>query len=276
MRSTPTAARGLAAHRPLALVTVLVAVCGVAFAKGALAQPAGGSQAASKPAAAGDKTAAGSAAAPAAGAPAAGTPAAGTATPAAGTAPANPAPAGTQPAEGSAENTADVPVNLRLRQLEQRVQALKERAWRAKARVEMLKEAVLGGGVGARATIQFANKMGNSYRLIQLAASLDGTTIFTRKDDSGAMQDHKSFDLLSGPLTPGSHTLSILAIYRGNGYGVFNYLKKYKFTVRSSHTFTVDEGKGISIKVVGFERGGATTPLEDRPALDFQVNTTKE
>lgn len=271
MRSTPTAARGLAAHRPLALVTVLVAVCGLAFATDALAQPAGG-QAASKPAAGGSAPAAGSSATPTSA-----TPAPGTASPAAGTAPANPAPAGAQPtgAEATA-NTADVPVNLRLRQLEQRVQALKERAWRAKARVEMLKEAVLGGGVGARATIRFTNKMGNSYRLIQLAASLDGTTIFTRKDDSGAMQDHKSFDLLSGPLTPGSHTLSILALYRGNGYGVFNYLKKYKFTVRSSHTFTVDEGKGISIQVVGFERGGATTPLEDRPALDFQVNTTKE
>lgn len=199
--------------------------------------------------------------------------------PASGEKPATPAAGPTGEGGGAVATTSaneDVPVNIRLRQLEQRVQALKERAWRAKARVEMLKEAVLGGGIGSRAGIWHVNKMGNSYRLIQLVYALDGTTIFTRKDDSGALHDMKNIDVLSGPVTPGSHTLSVLAIYRGHGYGVFKYLKKYKFTVRSSHTFTVEEGKGLSIKVVGFEKGGATTPLEQRPALDFQVNVSKE
>jgi hypothetical protein len=168
----------------------------------------------------------------------------------------------------------DIPVNLRLRRLEQRVQALKERAWRAKARVGMLKEAVLGGGVGARAGIQHVNKMGNSYRLIKLVYALDGAQIFTRSDPTGALHSNKSFEVLSGPIAPGSHTLSVLAIYQGHGYGVFKYLKKYKYTVRSSHTFTASEGKGTDIKVVAFERGGVTTPLENRPAFDFKVNVS--
>jgi hypothetical protein len=168
----------------------------------------------------------------------------------------------------------DIPVNLRLRRLEQRVQALKERAWRSKARVGMLKEAVLGGGVGARAGIRHVNKMGNSYRLIKLVYALDGAQIFTRNDPTGALHGSKSFEVLSGPIAPGSHTLSVLAIYRGHGYGVFKYLKKYKYTVRSSHTFTASEGKGTDIKVIAFERGGVTTPLENRPAFDFKVNVS--
>ncbi len=175
---------------------------------------------------------------------------------------------------GTVPNANDVPVNLRLRRLEQRVQALKERAWRAKARVGMLKEAVLGGGVGARAGIKHINKMGNSYRLVKLVYALDGAQIFARNDPSGALHDDKSFDVLTGPISPGSHTISVLALYRGHGYGVFKYLKKYKFTVRSSHTFTATEGKGTDIKVVAFERGGVTTPLEKRPAFDFKVNVS--
>ncbi len=168
----------------------------------------------------------------------------------------------------------DIPVNLRLRRLEQRVQALKERAWRAKARIGMLKEAVLGGGVGARAGIKHVNKMGNSYRLIKLVYALDGAQIFARNDPTGALHADKSFEILSGPIAPGSHTLSVLALYRGHGYGVFKYLKKYKYTVRSSHTFTASEGKGTDIKVIAFERGGVTTPLEKRPAFDFKVNVS--
>lgn len=166
----------------------------------------------------------------------------------------------------------DVPVNLRLRRLEQRVQALKERAWRAKARVGMLKEAVLGGGVGARAGIQHVNKMGSSYRLIKLVYALDGSQIFARNDPSGALHKESGFDVLTGPIAPGSHTISVLAVYKGHGYGVFKYLNKYKFTVRSSHTFTASEGKGTSIRVIAFERGGVTTPLEKRPAIDFKVS----
>ena len=260
MRSTMSAARGGFATRLFALSAALTAAMAIATTADAFGQAKAegdkqpGARPADKPASRpGDKQ----------GAPPASSP-----TPGGDAAKRQPTAAGAPSSE--------VPVNIRLRQLEQRVQALKERAWRAKARVEMLKEAVLGGGIGARAGIQHFNKMGSSYRLVQLIYALDGTTIFTRKDDSGAMHETKNFDVLSGPITPGSHTLSVMAIYRGHGYGVFRYLKKYKFTVKSSHTFTVDEGKGLNIRVIGYERGGTTTPLEDRPALDFQVNVAKE
>ncbi|MBZ0232311.1 MAG: dihydrolipoamide acetyltransferase, partial [Deltaproteobacteria bacterium] len=165
-----------------------------------------------------------------------------------------------------------MPVNLRLRRLEQRVQALKERAWRAKARTTQLKEAVLGGGVGAQATLVHVNRMGSSFRLHRLVYALDGTQIFARSAETNQnLYKTKSFDVLTGPISPGSHTISVLAIYKGHGYGVFKYLTKYTFTVRSSHTFTAAEGKSTRIEAVGFEKGGPTTPLEKRPAIDFKV-----
>jgi hypothetical protein len=156
------------------------------------------------------------------------------------------------------------------------VQALKEQAWRVKARVGMLKEAVLGGGIGARATIAHQNNMGGSFRLVKLVYALDGTQVFARADDTGKLNDSKSIDILSGPIAPGNHTVSVLMVYRGHGYGVFAYLKGYRFTVRSSHTFTASEGKLTQVTVVGFERGGVTTPLEKRPAVDFKTNVVTE
>ncbi len=180
-------------------------------------------------------------------------------------------PADTKPADPPVDPEA-IPVNLRLRRLEQRVQALKERAWRAKARVGMLKEAVLGGGIGAQATLVHLNKMGSSYRLNKLVYALDGTQIFSRSDDgANALYKNKTFDILTGPISPGSHTISVIAVYKGHGYGVFKYLNKYTFTVRSSHTFTAQEGKATRIEGVAYEKGGATTRLEDRPAIDFKV-----
>jgi hypothetical protein len=198
---------------------------------------------------------------PAAAAPAAGAPAAPAATPVDATA----------STDGGA-----APPGLRLRKLEQRVQQLKEQAWRVKARVGMLKEAVIGGGIGARATIKHINKMGGSFKVIRILYSLDGTEIYSKSDDTGKLDEQKNIEVLSGPISPGNHTLSVMIVYRGNGFGVFEYLKNYKFTVRSSHTFTVSEGKLTDITVVGFEKGGATTPMEKRPALDFKVNIVSD
>ena len=57
--------------------------------------------------------------------------------------------------------------------------------------------------------------------------------------------------------------------YRGHGYGIFSYLKGYRFKVSSSHTFTAAEGKATTLRVVGYEKGGPTAPLEERPAVRY-------
>ena len=188
--------------------------------------------------------------APAAPAPAAAAPAPAAAAPAAA-APA-PAPAAPAPAAAAVTPSENTSAAIRLRRLEQRVQTLKEQAWRVKARVGMLKEAVLGGGIGARAQVVHQNKMGGSFKLIKLIYALDGSQVFVRNDDSGQMNDQKTLNILSGPIAPGNHTVSVLMQYRGDGYGLFAYLRQYKFTVRSSHTFTASEGKMTQITCVGF------------------------
>ncbi|GAB4518162.1 MAG: hypothetical protein Tsb0020_36750 [Haliangiales bacterium] len=187
----------------------------------------------------------------------------------------DPAASPTSAADSAADSAiADEPpaANLRLRRLEQRVQALKERAWRTKARVRMLEEKVLGGGVGANATIVHVDQMGSTYELVQLVYNLDGTQVFARKDDSGVLADDEELQVLAGPVSPGSHTVTVLAVYEGRGYGVFKYMNKYKFTVRSTHTFSATEGKATRIEARAHERGNLTTPVDQRPAIEFTVS----
>jgi hypothetical protein len=161
--------------------------------------------------------------------------------------------------------------SVRLRELEQRVDELKEQIFRSKARLNLLRETVLHGVIGgARSTILHRNEMGSIYTPVELIYALDGAEIFQRKDDTGKMFDQRELEIYNGSITPGSHTLSVEVIYRGNGYGVFSYLNGYRFTVKSSHTFTATEGKRLQLKVVGLEKGNpVTTDPKDRPAIDF-------
>jgi hypothetical protein len=162
---------------------------------------------------------------------------------------------------------------VRLRSLEKNVNELKEQIFRTKARLNLLKETVLGGVIGAsRAIIHHKNEMGSSFRLVKAAYALDGVQIYAKADDSGALAEMQDFDIYNGAIQPGSHTLSVALTYQGNGFGVFSYLKGYKFNVKSSHTFVAGDSKTTNITVVGYEKGNITTQLSDKPAVDFRVN----
>ena len=173
---------------------------------------------------------------------------------------------------GAAEPTAGS-YQVQLKGLESRVNELKERIFRSKARLNLLKETVLHGVIaGSRAILTHKNDMGSSFRLIKLVYAVDGAQIYAKTDDSGALDEKREFEIFNGSIVPGNHTISVQMIFRGHGYGIFSYLKGYKFTVRSSHTFTAGEGRQTGITVKAYEKGNLTTELKDRPAIKFDVN----
>lgn len=180
-------------------------------------------------------------------------------------------------AEGATENTAEktsldaATYSVRLRDLEQRINELKEQIFRSKARLSLLAETVLQGVVaGSQTTIVHENKMSASYKLVKAVYALDGAPIFNRADEEGGLGEKAVFDIYNGSIVPGEHTLTVNLEYRGHGYGIFSYLKGYRFKVRSSYSFTAPEGKAVSVRVVAYEKGGPTAPLEERPAIRYQ------
>jgi hypothetical protein len=160
---------------------------------------------------------------------------------------------------------------MRMRKLEQETQSLKERAWQLKARTQMLREQMMPGGVGAQALITHVADMGSAFRLVKLTYTLDGTQIFVRTDDTGeTLYKTKSFDVLTGPISPGNHTLTAVAMYKGHGYSVFDYMEQLSFTARGQAAFTASEGKIVRVECHGYEKGTAVA-IEKRAAIDCKV-----
>lgn len=207
-----------------------------------------------------------------AGAPATPVPASGTTTtPASGTTAAGGAAttAGTATAAGQPLDGATYVV--RLRDLEQRVDELKEQIRRSHTRLSLLSDTILSGGVGgARAEISFRNDLSNAFHLTGATFVLDGAVQYNKQDDTGALAEQKQIPIFSGSIPPGDHTLQVVLKLRGHGYGVFSYLRGYKFNVPATHSFTVTEGKAIKLEAIVWEKGDVTTPLEERPAIRWQ------
>jgi len=167
--------------------------------------------------------------------------------------------------------------SLKLRGLEERVNDLKERIFRSKARLILLRETVLNGVIsGAKAVIVHRNEMGSSFALESVSYALDGAPIYNKTDANGDLDEKEEIEMFNGSIVPGNHNLSVFMLYRGNGYGVFSYLKGYTFKIKSSYAFTAEEGKITTVKVVGYEQGGFTTDLKDRPAVRYDVEVKQD
>jgi len=137
---------------------------------------------------------------------------------------------------------------------------------------------VLGGDLssGARAVLFHKNEMGSSFVLESVAYALDGAPIFTKVDVNGDLDKREEFEIFNGRIVPGQHQIAVRLVYRGHGYGVFSYLEGYKFKVSSSYTFNAEAGRLTAIKVVGFEKGGITTDLKERPSVRYDIEVSKE
>lgn len=170
---------------------------------------------------------------------------------------------------------ADTAVNgatyaVRLRDLEQRVDELKDQIRRSHTRLALLSDTILGGGAaGSRAEVVFKDEMSSAFLLIRALFVIDNQVQYNKQDDSGALADQKEIPIYTGSVPPGDHMIQVALTFQGNGYGVFSYLRGYKFEVKSSHAFTATEGKSLEVTATAFEKGGVTTPLEQRPAIEW-------
>jgi hypothetical protein len=186
--------------------------------------------------------------------------------------------AAAEAAAAVAPQTAEEQNDLKVRTLEERVSDLKEKIFRTKARLMNLQEMVIGGDIttGAKAVLVHRNEMGSSFYLESVAYALDGAPVYSKTDVDGDLEKREEFEVFNGRVVPGNHQVSVQMVYRGHGYGVFSYLEGYKFKVQSAYTFNAEPGKAMTVKVVGFEKGGMTAELKDRPAIRYDVDVQRE
>lgn len=160
----------------------------------------------------------------------------------------------------------------RLDGIEAEVMALKDKVFRSKARLEVLRSTVLSGVMaGGRVIIAHRNLMGVGFRLIRVAVILDGAQIFARSDETGALDAEDELPIFDGNLPPGPHEITVELVYQGQGYGAFDYLKGYTFKSSKNHAFAVGESGQFKLVSKGFEKGNLTTEMKDRPAVEWQT-----
>jgi hypothetical protein len=252
-----------AASKMLTVSTLLAVSIGVAAASPVVAQtppPARPPAAEETPAPAPAAEGAPAPAAPAPAAPATPAPAA----------PATPAPAA-EAAPATAPQAGDAQYDAKLRNLEEKVVTIKERIFTTKTKLLLLKEQILDNVIAeSRAVLIHRNEMGSFFSLKEVVYFLDGKRIYYQDNANGLLDSRKEFEIYNGSVIPGNHALTVEMTYVGNSE-LFSYLKGYKFKLKSAYTFYAAKGRVTEVAVVGYERGGMGTDLEDKPYIKYDV-----
>jgi len=176
-------------------------------------------------------------------------------------------------ASTSGRDSDEVNYELRLRELEDRLNELKEDIFRSKSRLFLLREQILQSEIGgSRAILTHVNSLSATYRVMRVVYSLDGEPIFTATNETSDL--NTEIEIYNGAILPGHHNLAVEFVLQGNEYGVFTYMEGYEIPVRSSYQFEVEEGQTVELTIVAEEEGGVNRPLEDRPDIRFDLRSS--
>ncbi len=160
-----------------------------------------------------------------------------------------------------------------LRTVEEDVDDLKERVFRSKATLQLLRELVSSSAtVGARVAVWHVNELGGGYSMESAQYFLNGKNIFSKVDSTGALDDTTELKVHEQALPAGNHDLQVNLTLRGAGYRIFSYLKGYEFRVTSSYEFKVEDGRLTVLRAVAQSKG-AFTSYVDRPRIEFDART---
>ena len=160
-----------------------------------------------------------------------------------------------------------------LMDVENEVNALKERVFQSKATLKLLKEIIVQGAVsGAKATVWHKNELGSSYIIEGVIYLVDDEPRFSRNDNSPQrkLDKEKEFSIPELELTPGQHSLEVNVQLRGNGFGLFKYVNKYTFDLKATTNFTAKQGDDCQILVKIKEKKGFGLSFFDKPKIEFE------
>ena len=164
-----------------------------------------------------------------------------------------------------------------VRQLEERLNTLKEQIFESRAKLKQLRDQLVLGAVSSINVGVYHNQDNTgAYRLLTLRYQLDGFDLFQDVNTDGHLDKARKLKVFEGSLLPGEHLLVIDCDYQGRGFGLFAYLNNYTFHVRSRYSFVVDEGQQFNVQVTAYDKAEFLESLKERLKVKFVRETRKE
>lgn len=128
------------------------------------------------------------------------------------------------------------------------------------------------GEKNAEVALVQKNTVGGLFKLMSVSYSLDGAVVYTKKDAPEVLEAEE-INLYEGKVASGRHVVKADCVFRGNGYGVFSYMKGYTFNLSKNYSFKVEQNTRVEL-VTSLEDKGAGYNVKNRLNMTFTTNET--
>jgi len=132
----------------------------------------------------------------------------------------------------------------------------------AHARLAEMSKALMTPAL-AQTTIDVVDETAHAFKLASARVYVDGVLQYDRREVGAQRQ----LPVFVGAMSPGEHAVKVEAVVQGNGFGVFSYLRGYKVTLTSSHTWNATTDKPLHVTATVYELNDVSIPFERRPQL---------
>jgi hypothetical protein len=114
-------------------------------------------------------------------------------------------------------------------------------------------------------TVAISDRVGSGLRLVEARVWLGSELVLFASDERGLP---RQLGMRDYALAVGDTALEVELTYKGDD-PIFVYMSAFRTTVRAKELVHLAPGENTVIAVEAHERGGATTPVLERPAIRF-------
>jgi len=151
---------------------------------------------------------------------------------------------------------------IKLENIRAQTDEIQDAVRRAHQRLAAVGGQVMTPGL-TKTTIDVNNETSAAFKLVSARVVVDGQLQLDKKEMTGA---ERQLPVFTGATSPGEHNARIEVVLQGNGYGVFSYLRGFKITLSSSHTWTAT-AEPIHVTATVYELNDITVPFQQRPQV---------
>ena len=176
---------------------------------------------------------------------------------------------------GAVRTGGTVSYDMRVRELEDRVNSFKEEVFRAKARLFLLREQVLQDRIGgSRVELVHVNALRRYFDIERVLYRMNGVPVLLADRSEGIDQVREQV-IYEANVPPGPHVMQVEMLLRGRAWGPFTYMSSYRVVLQDAYPFFVDDGMTVTVTARLQERRGVNLQVQDRPEIRFSLEVRR-
>ncbi len=122
-------------------------------------------------------------------------------------------------------------------------------------------------------TVVLDSQMSPAFVMTSVEVEVDGALVYMQRN-AAALANARTLDVArSLAYGGGSHEVNVrVMLTPAPSSTPWVEASRYRFDVKSAKAITVTNGGVLDVRIVPYEKGGVTAPIEERPAIRWEVH----